>query len=87
MIQISRAWQRGIPMAVNGQMLRAEVLLSSQSASRRGDGRLAAKRSAKFSIGKIHLFAIRSGSPICHQQAALRYANCLAGLSIPPLNW
>jgi len=27
------------------------------------------------------------GSPICHQQAALRYANCLAGLSIPPLNW
>lgn len=55
------------------------------SAARRASKVLEARCLAQYALDTI--VCTRAGSQACHQQAALRYSNCLSRRQIPPLNY
>ncbi len=55
------------------------------SAARRPSKVLVARCTAQYALDTI--VCTRAGSRACHEQAALRYSNCLYRKPIPPLNY
>lgn len=58
---------------------------SAYSSARRTSPGLAAECLSQYRRDTFHCNMV--GLRSCHAQASLRYANCLSGLPIPPLNY
>ena len=83
--QFVRKYRPDQPRDERGRWVEEGGGVADLSAARRRNSVREARCLAQYALDTI--VCTRARSRACHEQAALRYSNCLVGRPIPPLNY